>query len=342
VAGRLCVLALSLLIFACCHGRDLDLGQAHRLPQPEQIVLPQPSVVQDPSDTTTETAMEHVLFHVDDDVRMDIHRLRGRTRDVRGQHVVVLDDKQIVALDIAYGEIGLDARSLSLLLNRYVFGFKGSPLKNIVVKTEGDHIVQTGVMHKIIDIPFEMTAALTVTEQGWIRIHPTSMKICGLNGQKLLKAVGRSLQDLLDLSGGKGLRVESNDILMDPLASLPPPRITGRLTAVRVDGPEVVQTFGSADAPGAAPLAPPMPAVNYVYFHGGTIRFGKLYMVKADLMAIDADASDGFDFYLDYYHTQLVNGYHITMPNYGLVAYMPDFDDLGTVRGKPAPPPVRQ
>lgn len=39
-----------------------------------------------------------------------------------------------------------------------------------------------------------------------------------------------------------------------------------------------------------------------------------------------------------YYHAQLVAGYHVTRPDYGLVACMPDFDDLATPRGRRAPP----
>ena len=98
-----------------------------------------------------------------------------------------------------------------------------------------------------------------------------------------------------------------------------------------------MQTFGSATAPGAEPLAVPVPASNYIYFRGGNIRFGKLYTVLADLQAIDTDETDWFDFYLDHYHTQLVAGYHVTMPDYGLVTWMPDFDDIGTPKGVVTP-----
>ncbi len=60
-------------------------------------------------------------------------------------------------------------------------------------------------------------------------------------------------------------------------------------------------------------------------------------MVQADLEAVDGDPSDAFDFYLDYYHTQLVAGYHTTLPDYGLSAVMPDYDDLGTPKGRVSP-----
>jgi hypothetical protein len=328
------VAALSILLLTCCANRKVVIGPAQRLPEPEQIVLPVPAAVHAAAGEVTETAMENILLHVDDDIRLDVRHLRGRMEDLTGEHVIVLDDKHRLELQIAFGELGLTSEGLTLLLNRYVFGYRGSPLKNLLVRTEGDHIVQTGTMHKIIDIPFEMTAELSVTPAGLIRIHPIRMDICGLDGQKLLAAVGRTLEDLLDLSGARGVKVDGNDLLLDPLANLPPPRTTGRLTAVRVEGDEVIQVFGSPDAPGTEPLTLPVAARNYAYFRGGTIRFGKLYMVESDLLAIDTDDSDPFDFYLDYYHTQLVAGYHVTSPDYGLIAHMPDFDDIGTPAGR--------
>ena len=48
---------------------------------------------------------------------------------------------------------------------------------------------------------------------------------------------------------------------------------------------------------------------NYVYFAGGTIRFGKLTMADADLQLIDTDPRDPFDFFPAEYQRQLVAGY---------------------------------
>ena len=335
--------ALSLVVLACWPRQNVVLGDAHRLPRPEEIILPTPAAVHAVPEETTEAEMRNVLLHVDDDLRLGIRHLRGRMNDLSGQHINVLDDKNRLSFDVTNAEIGLTAQALTIFLNRYVFGYRGSPLKDLVVRTSGTQIIQTGTMHKIIDIPFEMTATLSVTNDGRIRIHTTRMEICNLDGEKLLRAVGRTLADLLDLSGAKGVSVEGNDLLLDPLKSLPPPRINGRLTAIRVEGNEVVQTFGTAGATGTEALNPPVPAVNYVYFRGGSIRFGKLYMVLSDLLTIDGDPSDPFDFYLDYYHTQLVGGYHVTLGDYALVTWMPDFDDIGSPKAKLPPPniPVR-
>jgi hypothetical protein len=326
--------ATALLVGCCGAPRAPAIGPAHRLPPPSAIVLPTPAQVAAGSDSVTEVAIRGVAFHVDDDIRMGIRDFRGRILDLRGEGVVDLDDKRTLEFRIERADIALSAGDLTLLLNRYVFGYEGSPLRDLVVTTSGDRIVQTGVMHKVIDIPFTMTATLGVTGEGQIRIHSTAMEICGLDGKGLLKAVGASLEDVLDLRGAKGVRVEGNDLILDPLKILPPPKIAGRLTAIRVEGDEVVQTFGAAGAPGAESLPPPVAAEHYVFFRGGSLKFGKLFMVRAELEAIDGDPGDPFDFYLDYYATQLVAGYHVTLADLGLVTYMPDFDDLGTAKGK--------
>ncbi len=338
---RLGCSALALLASAslsgCCCTRQAPVGSGHAAPPADQLILQVPPVVAATADTIIEAAMHNVLFHVDDDIRMHIRQLRGRAEDLAGEHLLVLDDKHRIRLDMAYGEIALGTGDLTRLLNRYVFGYPGSPLKDLVVRTAGDRIVQTGVMHKVVDIPFRMTAELSVTEEGLIRIHPVSIEICSIDGGGFMRALGIDLSDLLDLSGAKGARVDGNDLLLSPLEILPPPRITGRLTAIGVEGDEIVQVFGEPDAPGSATLVPPTGAANYIFFRGGTIRFGKLYMVQADLEAVDGDPSDAFDFYLDYYHTQLVAGYHTTLPDYGLSAVMPDYDDLGTPKGRVSP-----
>ena len=196
--------------WSCYRVPSVPPGQRGPLPGTLALKVPDQAVSQ--TDTITEASMRNVLFHLDNDIQLRIHRLRGRMTDLTGNHIIVLDDKKHLLLEIAYAEVGLSAADLTLLLNRYVFAYKGSPLKGLVVRIEGDHIVQTGIMHKIIDIPFEMTADLSVTPEGMIRIHSKTMKICGSNGKGLLRAVDMTLADLLDLKGARGVTVEGNDL----------------------------------------------------------------------------------------------------------------------------------
>jgi hypothetical protein len=51
---------------------------------------------------------------------------------------------------------------------------------------------------------------------------------------------------------------------------------------------------------------PPVAANEYIYFHG---QFGKLIMNNVDLELLNEKPARKFDFSLDHYYVQLVNGY---------------------------------
>src|SRR5262249_41680148 len=117
------------------------------------------------------------------------------------------------------------------------------------------------------------------------------------------------------------------DLVLDLDRMLPPPLIRGRVTAVWIDRDRVRMTFGAPAV--SRPLPPLDPAApNYMYFRGGTPRFGKLTMAHADLQIVDEHPEDPFDFFLDQYQAQLVAGHSRTMPNQGLVTFMPDYATL--------------
>ena len=209
--------AAATLLTGCCCSRLPAVGPGHRLPAPADLALPVPEPVAASPDTLTHIQMRNVLFHLDDDASLHVVRLNGYMHDLTGQHVVVLDDKRRVRLDIRSARITLTPRDLTFILNRYIFGYRGAPIRNLVVQINGDRFQQSGILHKGIDIPFTMTATLTVAAGGMIRLHPTSMKICSLEGLKLVHALGLNLQKMIDLRGAKGVRVEGDDLLLDPL-----------------------------------------------------------------------------------------------------------------------------
>jgi hypothetical protein len=63
-------------------------------------------------------------------------------------------------------------------------------------------------------------------------------------------------------------------------------------------------------------------------YRDSNLRFGKLTMNQADLMLIDMDPQDPFDFYLDHYQEQLVAGYTKTTLEFGLRVYTRDYNKL--------------
>jgi hypothetical protein len=290
----------------------------------------------------TRVSMRRVDFYVDTQVVLHIRHLDGTMRSKEGGPVV-FDDKNSFIITIDTAEVGMTGADLSALLNKYVFGYKGSPLSHLHMRMEGDHVVQTGRMHKGITISFEITAAMDVTPEGLIRLHPTQTKIMGMNGEKLLKFLGLSLEKILDLSGATGATVHGNDIFLDPAKILPPPEIEGRVVSVRVDGDEMVQAFGNTEPHEAvhALVPPDTKAPNYMFYKGGTLRFGRLLMLDAEMQIVDLDAEEVFKFDLSRYNAQLVAGYERTLADGGLEVWMRDVDKLGAetvVAAKPALP----
>jgi hypothetical protein len=286
------------------------------------------------ADTVTQVAMRDVNFYVIPNAALRIRHLRGSMRSLTGGPVL-FDDKNSFVIHLDYAEIGLNGRDITTLMNNYIFAYKGAPLKHLHVRTSGSQIIQTGVMHKILDIPFEITADVSVTPEGLIKLHPVKTRILGVDGNSLMRAFGLSLQKILDLSKAKGVTVKGNDLYLDPVRILPPPAIEGHATAIRVDGDELVQTFGTPAE--SAPLAPPdTSATAYMFYKGGTLHFGKLVMLDAEMQIVDLRPSGFFSFDLDRYKEQLVAGYSKTLPDLGLEVHMLGLDKLGTGEARTA------
>jgi len=282
------------------------------------------------ADPPTLVQMQNVDFYVDRDIPLRIQRLSGTMRSKDGGPVM-FDDKRSFILKIESADVGLTGPDLSLLLNKYVFGYKGSPLSNLRITISGNEIIQKGTLHKIAALPFEMHATLSITPDGRIKMHPTRTEIIGLHVDKLMQGLGLPLEKIVNLSKAKGATVKGNDIYLDPTTILPPPQIEGRVTGVRIQSNQVVMTFGSGP-PAQSLTVPDATVSNYMYYKGGTLRFGKLIQLDADMLITELDPQDAFRFDLDRYKPQLVAGYSRTLESGGLEVWMRDIDKIGSAK----------
>ena len=149
-----------------------------------------------------EAEMKHVLYHVDDQVVLQIGHLRGAllpTHDAPPW----FDDPESFTLAIDTGTVTISPASLSALLNRYVFNYKGTPLKDLSVTIEGDQLKQKGTLHKGIDLPFTIRARLSATPDGRLRLHPTSVKVAGIGVTGLMRTFGIELEKLVHVQQGR-------------------------------------------------------------------------------------------------------------------------------------------
>jgi hypothetical protein len=283
-----------------------------------------PAVVQGSKNTQTQVEMVNVNIHLDPVLILHIHHLSGQFLPTKKGQPPAFDDKlsYLVAIDSA--EIGVTAASMSHALNTYVFGAPDAPLKNLMLSIQGNQIKQAGTLNKGIGIPFEMTGTMSATADGRIRIRPTQVKAAHLPVEGVMKLFGLDMAKLVNIRNSKGVSVEGNDLILDSAQMLPPPMMRGRITAVHIEGDEIIQIFGTERA-----LQARKPSINnYMSYRGGVLRFGKLTMNDTDVQLIDADPTDPFDFFPDHYQDQLVAGYSKTTASGGLLVYMPDYEKI--------------
>jgi hypothetical protein len=280
-----------------------------------------------PSDSALWLEMRNVDLHIDDHAALRIKRLRGEVIAVTPGEPAVLDDTRSFSIRVTSGNVGLGGDDLSALLNGFVFAYPGAPLKHLRAQMDGTQLVLRGVLHKGVDLRFEITSTPSLEPDGRVRLHPTRTRILGVNGQKLLHALGMHLDDLIDLRKSRGASVKGDDVFLEPTKILPPPAVSGRLASIRIEGEQIVQEFVRLpdDSIYDTYVRADSSAPNFVYFRGARLRFGKLLMIDTDLQIVDADQSDRFDLYLDRYARQLVAGTSRTLPNQGLRVLMPDY-----------------
>jgi hypothetical protein len=324
--GRSAVLAIAI---CCVPGAALFLGGCSagkdKVSAPvEQSKGIAPAAVQVSRNTQTQVEMVNVNIHLDPALILNIHYLSGQFLPTRKGQPPAFDDKlsYIVAIDSA--EVGVSAASMTHALNTYVFGAPDAPLKNLTLSIQGNKIKQAGTLNEGIGIPFEMTGTMSATADGRIRIQPTQVKAVHLPVKGLMKVLGLHMAKLVNTRKTKGVSVEGDDIILDPAQMLPPPMMRGRITAVSIQGDEIIQTFGTARKLQAGKLF----GGNYILYRGGVLRFGKLTMNDTDMRLIDADPTDPFDFFPDHYQDQLVAGYSKTTATGGLLIYMPDYGKI--------------
>jgi hypothetical protein len=278
------------------------------------------------------TRMRNVVFHLSHGVTLRVDDLGGQLVSTTSGKPPVFDDVSAYLVRIDSGRMSMTPESLTNLMNNYVFAYADAPLKDLRITVEGNELHQTGTLKKGVGVPFNMRATISATPDGKILIHPVSMKAAGFVPKGVLDFFGLELERLVKLKQTPAVKIVGDDFLIDPERVLPPPQIRGKLTRVWIENGVVVEQFGSA---GERPsLAPPLPrAKNYMYYRGGVLKFGKLTMEDTDLLLVDANQNDPFDFSPADYNRQLVAGYSKNTPSHGLVVYMPD---LSQVNERPA------
>jgi len=285
--------------------------------------------------------MRNVALHVAEGVVLDVRALDGEFVSRRKGEPPVFDDAESYTMRIRTADLSMDSESLTNLLQQALKAHP-SPLRDVRVTIESGELHANGKLQKGVPVPFSMRAAVSAAPDGAMRLHATTLKAAGVPVKGLLDLLGLQMDTLLKMPPGSGMRADGDDLLMDTAAILPPPRTEGRLQRVAIADNRLAMRMTGPGAPPARPSTLPLPSArNYLYFFGGSIRFGKLTMSDADMQLIDADPRTPFDFFPAHYEAQLVAGYSRNTPRKGLQVFMPDYSRVRANGGILKPPAPR-
>ena len=272
--------------------------------------------------------MHNVMYHYTDNVVVHLRDVAGALVPTTAGQMPIFDDKKSFTLQITAAEIAIDPQSLANVLNSNAFSGNDAPLKDLAITIEQGGLKIKGKLHQKGDITFETQGQLSATPDGKIRLHAEKIKAAHLPVKGLMDLVGLDIADLVKAGKVQGVRAEKDDLILDPGEILPLPRISGRINSIRLEPNNIVQVFGDPQSQQKPHKWEQISARNYMAYRGNRLQFGKLIMIDADMVIIDPDPRDPFDFYLDHYKEQLVAGYTKTTPAFGLRVFMVDYNKL--------------
>ena len=266
--------------------------------------------------------MRNVTYHFTDSSAVHITHLQGELAPTSETGVPVFDDPYSFVLNIRSAEMSITTDGLANALNQYAFAASDAPIKNIRVSNQKGRLHLEGRLHSKSDISFETVGSLSLTPVGDIRVHAEKVKAAHLPVKGLMDLLGETIAKMIDTRKVRGVRAEKDDLILTPAELFPPPHVQGKLSSVALRGNEIVMTYGAGLAPQTKISG------NYMAYRGGQLRFGKLTMTDTDLILIDMNPEDPFDFFLAHYKEQLAAGYTKNTLSSGLRSYFRDYNKL--------------
>jgi len=250
--------------------------------------------------------------------------LAGHLTRTRGDINPSFDHPDSFDLVIQTGVIRVNIGDMGHYLND---SLTNSPLKNVTLLADGPNLKLTGVLHKIVPIPVQVIASVSVGPGDQVRVHVSKIDVLKVPVKGLLSLLHVSVADLFK-NNIEGVEIEGNDLLLDTHKLLPPPHIRGHLTQVSVNSPDIEAVYGNA----GENVERVELWRNFFSLEGGTIDFGNLSMHPVHIIMIDISNNPWFNLDLVNYREQFASGYTRMTADSTLQMFIPDLRD---VRSKP-------
>lgn len=236
------------------------------------------------------------------------------------------------------GNVVMNGKAMDNLMRLFTLNYPNAPLSELKHTITQGRITITGKMKQAgLKVPFEMSGAMHSTPDGLMELTPDKIKTAGLPVKGLLDFVGLETAKLINVNEQRGMKLVGNAIVLNPAKLFPPPVMQGRVTRVECNNDALNIFFDD----GTTLERPPLPVAegiykNYKHIYGGALRLGgNETHENANILIVDMNQSNPFDFFLAEYATHLMAGQvNVLNRNGTLLTTMPDYEDIPKRLGK--------
>src|SRR6266446_5503599 len=226
ILGSVCILSL---VFVVWHVRSTRIPSQPTISRTSTDTSPAgASTPSTPDSAPTAVYAHNLMLRKGPDFRIYVRWLRGDLVRTRQNVNPTFDDPESFRLDVKTGIIRANIGDIGNFLN--AGGVANSPLRDIVLLAEDEHIKLKGTLHKLISIPVELLGSVAATPDNRIQVHVTKLSVLKVPLKGLLGGLNIGVSDLFHPKGIPGSEVSGNDIFFDTPKLLPPPHIRGELT----------------------------------------------------------------------------------------------------------------
>jgi hypothetical protein len=252
---------------------------------------------------------------------------------------LIPEKKESYAFHIQRGRIGMDAESLSTLMNRYAFpAGTRSPLYDFRISLpEGRLQMQaTFRVNRFMSIGISLAATMTVNPDGLLILTPVEIRSGSIPIDKIMGLLGVQMSRLMPAEAASAFVVEGDRIFINPVGLFPAPKTTGLLVHAEVTGDHLVMTYDN----GASPVDPPLIETDspvYLAMLGHDLLVGKITMTDVCLQMVPLDpAATWVELSMPHYRAQLAQGESSLKFGDELLYRIPTVADLQAMPTRPA------
>jgi hypothetical protein len=203
-------------------------------PQCDTQALPTPS----PKDEI-HMEMRNISYHYTDGIAVHVQTMEDTLTPTQPGHIPVFDDTKSFDIEVSSAQVFVTVDSLAHVLNDYVLARKDAPIQQISIQTKGNSLIVKG---KKGAMPFEATATLSVTHDGEIMLHTEKVRVAHLPVKGVVDFLGLEMADLINTKKINGIRADGDNLILNTEKVLPPPYIHGKISSVKIQGNDIVET----------------------------------------------------------------------------------------------------